>query len=402
MTLIMTPTVTLAVRPARIRPAPVLLALLLSVPGIGSINAAAPGPAEMSVSPAELQISKARARIASGPNAAGYNSLAIGYTRRARETGDSSYYERALAALEESLRLDPSEPEALLISAWARMGRHEFALARRLARRYLAGNPEDTRGLAVLADTLMELGRYAEAEEILEKMVGLRPGPASYSRIAYFREITGDLDGALELMRMAMTASDRNEPEDRAWFMVQAGHLQEAAGDLSAAEDSYRAALRLFPGYHYALSALAELAHRSGRPEEALPFARAAIEAAPHAERYLVLADALRALGREVEAIAAEDRFEALAIRNSASPDNENHDLVLFYLERRPDPAGALALARREAKVRRDIHTLDRLAWALHRNGKSRAAERLMKKVLATGTRDPLILDHAERIIMAS
>src|SRR6185295_14875977 len=120
--------------------------------------------------------------------------------------------------------------------------------------------------------------------------------------------------------------------------------------------------------------------------------------AAPHAERFLLLADALRSLGREAEARAAEDRFETLALQNTGKADNENHDLVLFYLERRPDPERALDIARREAERRRDVHTLDRLAWALFKNGRRRAASRLLTAILGTGTPDPLIARHAAEI----
>ena len=77
---------------------------------------------------------------------------------------------------------------------------------------------------------------------------------------------------------------------------------------------------------------------------------------------------------------------------------NENHDLVLFYLDRRPDSGRALAIARREAGRRRDVQTLDRLAWALFKNGRTRAAARLSKAILRTGAPDPLIARHAAQI----
>src|SRR6185295_17742551 len=142
---------------------------------------------------------------------------------------------------------------------------------------------------------------------------------------------------------------------------------------------------RSFPGYHYALASLAVVCLRTGRAGEALEHAQEAIDAAPHAERFLLLADALRSLGREAEARAAEDRFETLALENTGKADNENHDLVLFYLERRPDPRRALAMARSEAGRRRDVQTLDRLAWALFKNGRGRAASRLVTAILRTG-----------------
>jgi len=352
-----------------------------------------------SVSPADLQIRAARERIDSGKaDARSYNSLAVGLTRKARETGDPSFYGKALEALTGARRQDPENPETARISAWVRMGRHEFKAAYRLARRYDAAHPNDPWNLGVMGDALMELGRYGEAEKAFQAMVDLRPGPASYSRGAYCREIRGDLAGALELMRMALDATAPSEREDRAWLLVQIGHLLEVTGDRAAAESSYRSALASFPDYHYALAALAQVALDSGRPEEAASVARQAIGAAPHAERYLLLADSLRAMRREPEAVAAEDRFEHLALANSEKADNENHDLVLFYLERRSQPARSLALARREAKIRRDVQTLDRLVWSLFWCGKLQKANRLMEKILETGTRDLLVLRHARLI----
>lgn len=377
--------------------------------GLPTASLARPAPVETTApvcpgvpavsSSAEDQIRTALGRIQAGAKGwREYNSLAIGLTRRARETGDPGYYDRALGALDEAIRLDPENADALRVSAWVRMGRHEFALARRIIRRFLARHPADATGWGVLGDASMELGLYDEAEDAIQRMNDLRPGPAAYSRAAYARELRGDVDGALELMRMSLLATAPGDAEDRAWYLVQIGHLQQLRGDPGGAEESYRTALASFPGYHYALAALAETVLRSGRPEQAETLARVAIKAAPHAERYLVLADALRRLGREAEAGTAEDRFERLALADSRRADNENHDLVLFYLERRPDPARALAIARREARIRRDVHTLDRLAWALYRNGRVRAAARLARQIVMTGTPDPLIARHAEEI----
>lgn len=351
------------------------------------------------MTPAEMQIQTARARIeAGGTGARAYDSLAIGLTRRARETGDVSYYDEAIEALDEALRLYPRDEGTIRTSAWVRMGRHEFATAYEIACRYAQVHPDDAWNLSVMGDALMELGRYDEAEGAYQRMVDLRPGPASYSRVAYARELRGDVSGALELMRMALGATDLRETEDRAWLLVQVGHLQDLAEDLPAAEASYRESLGLFPDYHYALAALAEACLRDGRTEQALALAQAALDAAPHAERYLLLADTLAALGRAAEARRAADQFETLALANMTRNDNENHDLVLYYLDRRPDPSRALAIARHEAGLRQDVQTMDRLALALHRNGKRHAARRVMARVLATGTRDPLILEHAAEI----
>jgi len=352
------------------------------------------------LTPAQGQIESARARIDSGiAPADGYTALAVGLTRRARETGDAAYYDQAILALDQASGLEPAHREAIMTRAWVLMGRHEFAKALASTERYQRLHGDDPVNLGVMGDALMELGRYEQAEAAYQKMLDMRPGPASYSRAAYARELRGDVVGALEMMRAALSATSLQEREDRAWLHCQVGHLLELSDDLPGAQDSYRAALASFQGYHYALAALAETALRLGRAGEAASMAQASIDAAPHAERYLLLADAQRAQGRSELARASEATFESLASRNIMRPDNENHDLVLFYLERRNEPRRALAIARHEARVRQDIHTLDRLAIALDAAGRTRSARRVIARAVETGTADPVILRHAERIL---
>ena len=58
----------------------------------------------------------------------------------------------------------------------------------------------------------------------------------------------------------------------------------------------------------------------------------------------------------------------------------------------------ALALARRELDVRRDIYAHDLLAWALYKNGQPEAARTAMAEALGLGTRDARLFYHAGMI----
>jgi tetratricopeptide (TPR) repeat protein len=88
-------------------------------------------------------------------------------------------------------------------------------------------------------------------------MLDLRPGnSAGVTRAAYLRELFGDVDGALELMDMALYSTSPSEVEDAAWILTQMAHLQLSVGKLADAEKSLQQALTLFPGYHYALGNL--------------------------------------------------------------------------------------------------------------------------------------------------
>ena len=46
-----------------------------------------------------------------------------------------------------------------------------------------------------------------------ERMAALKPNAASYARSSYARELQGDVDGAIERMRMAAEATGAQDPE---------------------------------------------------------------------------------------------------------------------------------------------------------------------------------------------
>ena len=335
-------------------------------------------------SPAELSLRAAGARLAAAPDAAtradAFIALAVAHTQRARESGDAAGYERSLAALAEARRLAPGNVQAGKVEAWVRLGRHEFATAAALAQQHCAARPDDAESWGLLGDALMELGRSEAAGDAYQRMMDLRPGPGAYQRAAFWRERAGDAAGARELLGRALASTGGREREQRAWIHVQLAALAQRSGDAGAAESALEQALASFPGYHFALAAQAQLELERGRFAAALESAQRALAAAPHPERRLLIADALRGLARETEAREQEDAFLREALANAERADNENLFLVDFFLDRRPDPARALAIAQREAAKRRDPGTLERLARSLARNGRSEEARRIERE----------------------
>ena len=100
-------------------------------------------------------------------------------------------------------------------------------------------------------------------------MVTRRPGLASYARVAYARELTGDLEGALAAMRLALERRRRPARVDR----VGARRAREARGRARArrrcARRHARAALRVFPGYPAARLELARVEATRGNESRA-------------------------------------------------------------------------------------------------------------------------------------
>ena len=65
------------------------------------------------------------------------------------------------------------------------------------------------------------------------------------------------------------------------------------------------------------------------------------------------------------------------------------------------DPSEAVELARHAYEQRPTIHAADTLAWALHRSGEDREADRYAREALRLGSRDARILYHAGAIAVA-
>jgi tetratricopeptide (TPR) repeat protein len=221
---------------------------------------------------------------------------------------------------------------------------------------------------------------------------------AGLTRAAYQRELHGDLIGAMELMQMAYDATAYQEFEDRAWLLTQMSHLACVAGDPKKAEMYANGALGLFPSYHYALAALAQVRESEGRYDDAAALYQQRYNNVLHAENLFSLAEALKHAGREAEAEKDFAEFEHQSLKESSIGNNSNHELMAYYTDDARQPDKALAIARMELNRRRDIVTLDGYAWALAASGHYAEADAEMQKVLAVGTKDPGIHAHAHVI----
>ena len=364
-------------------------------------------PAGVPMSPAEREMEAAeRLHQAHPDRPEPLVARAMALTRRARETGDSAYYDQAEVELDEAASLAPEDYGARRVRAWVLMGKHQFARARKVARELNARAPDDLLVWAVLVDSNVELGDYAAAEEAAQIMLDLRPAAVgSLTRGAYIRELIGDPSGAAELMADALRRTPADQVEDRAWTLVQLSHLALAQGQLDAAVAAVAEALELFPDYHYALAQTADVRLAQGRAGEAADLRRRHVGVVSDPDAHYFLADALAAAGRDEEAAQAFADFERAAGEvHEHDGDVHTHgtrQLILHYAGRGDRPAEALRLAQEEAAGRQDVYTLDAYAVALLANDRPDAAREQIEKALSVGIKDAAILFHAAQVAAA-
>ena len=359
---------------------------------------------ETNLSPAEQSVAIARRLIEKNPkNYEAYNALALALSRRARETSEVKFYAQAQETLAKSFAISPDNFDGKRIGVWLLLGKHEFAAAREEALKLNQSMPDDVMVYGFLTDANVELGNYDDAERAAQLMLDLRPGNSpGVTRAAYLRELFGDVDGALELMNMALQSTSPGEAEDEAWILTQMAHLDLSVGRTAEAEKNLDQALRFFPGYHYALGNLAKVRIAEKRYEEAVQLLKERYHAAPHAENLYDLAEALALAGRSQEAERAFAEFEQKSLLETDRTDNSNRELIFYYADHANQPDKALEVAQRELTHRHDVHTRDAYAWALHVNGKDQEARQQMQTALAVGIAEARMLWHAGEIALAT
>jgi Flp pilus assembly protein TadD len=334
------------------------------------------------------------------PNAGLRNELAGAYLQKMRETADGSYLERASLIVGAILKADPSNYDARRRQIEIGLQRHHFREVVALAGRLTEERPKDPAVWGMLGDAAMEMGDYDRAADAYQTMVDLLPNLASYNRVAFYRFVTGDAEGAIDIMRRAIQ-SGSNEPENVAWCLADMGRMMLKTGRIEEAGQAFRQAISLFPAYHPALAGLGRVHAARGQYTDAIRLLLEAQAKVPFPEYTGLLARLYRKTGkpelakRQIALLDVSDRLDRAAGENA----NRNLSLAFADLGHRTDRA--LELAEAELKVRQDVYTYDALAWALFRNGKVAEAGTAIENALRQNSPEPAFHDHAARIFEA-
>lgn len=231
-------------RPRILAPnAPVLvLALVLAVPGLGCGQ----HPSRDSASAPAYDPVRSCAPGEDAVDVGGLERRGWKWIDAARGRSDDLAYRRALGCARAMADREPDSEAAALLRGSALYNLHRFAEAEDVARSLVA-----SRGLAadwaLLGDALMEQSRLDEAEVAYQEMMDRRPDAGAYARVAHFRSLVGDLEGARALMRWAARAVSPRTPGDFAWIWSRLADYELRLGDPEAALAIVERALQVAP-----------------------------------------------------------------------------------------------------------------------------------------------------------
>jgi tetratricopeptide (TPR) repeat protein len=210
------------------------------------------------------------------------------------------------------------------------------------------------------------------------------------------RWLKGDLHGALEAIKLAVSAGSPREPEPSAWAYTRLALYQLQAGDMEEASTSIGAALQLAVDYAPALMVRGRILLGMGKNGEAIASLTRATEISPLPDYLWTLAEALRANDN----IAQAEKVEARLAASAATADPRT--FALYLASHGHDAELALQLASAELDSRQDVFTHDTVAWAQLATGDTQKARESIRLALAEGTEDGRLFYHAGAIALAA
>ena len=349
----------------------------------------------------DKDIATAEAQIATHPVVTKpYIGLASLYLQKIRETSDSSYYAKIDTLMNEAGKIDPHDGDVPAIRASVAMGRHDFQNGKVYITQAIALNQNVAAYYGLNGDADIELGAYQDAVDSFQKMVDLRPDFSSWSRIAYIRELYGDIPGAKVALNEAIS-SGSNYPENIAWAYVERGKL-ELRDAPDVANQSFNAALNVLPTYTQAMEGLGRVAFAKNDLPGAEKEFTAAYTGLPLAQYAIDLGDLYASENNMTKAnqeyALAQAAFDT-SIKGGVDTDLEES---LFLSDHDLNLSTALAMATRAREARPSEYGEDYYAWALFKNGNVSGAAALAEKAFPLGKIDPLILFHQGMIALAN
>jgi tetratricopeptide (TPR) repeat protein len=323
----------------------------------------------------------------------GYTDLGAAYLTRFNETENPSFYPKAQGAFRTASSLEPNDFAAVAGLAQLELSRHQFRRGLALALNARRISPSTSRTDGLITDAQVELGRYGAAARTLQRYVNRRPELGSYSRISYYRELHGDMRGAVEAMELAASAAGEDS-KDSVYAVTLLGKLRSDQGDYAAAENAYRHVLTRKPGYPDAALGLAAIEAGRGNVEDSLELYREVQRAVPAPDHAILLGDAEQAAGNPEAARSAYRAAGAAFARLEGEGANTATERTVFEADH-GDTARAVALGRRAWSYTPSVRAADAYSWALSSAGRDREALRFSHLAMRLGSLDPVFVYHA-------
>jgi tetratricopeptide (TPR) repeat protein len=278
------------------------------------------------------------------------------FIHEARVTGEHGhYYPAALTILDRALTQKKINTDqkflALCNKSGVLLSLHQFVSAEKIALEALQLNPLNAQVYGALVDANVELGQYTAAVKYADQMVKMRPDLRSYSRVAYLREIHGDMKGSEKALMMAIDAGAIGS-EDRSWAMHTLGEMYINNNEFEKAKTVFTAILEERPHFPFAMASLADIAVKQKDYLSAERQYKDAIKIIPEVGFYSQLAYLYKSQGRMEETNTLKSEILTMLEDDAKSGHVMNLEYASLYLDLFDNPLKASEYIQKEYNAR--------------------------------------------------
>ena len=324
------------------------------------------------------------------------------HVRRASLSGRPADHERAEQEVASALAAVGPWPDLCLLRADLLSRVHEVAEAARSVEQ-VPGLAGATQGRAVLADVALQLGRYAEAEDLARGLVAQERTWDHLVRLAHLAACRGELDRADALYVEAEDEITAKSMRAYSWVELERGRWALVAGDHARARAHAETAARAYTGSWRVRQARAELFAAEGMLDRAVDEQEAVLAETGRPESHQALADLHARAGRPERSRAHRDAAMGTFLASAGRGEARYLHHLVELCAGGPTDTGereqAVGWARRDVQLRPNHLTRGALAWALHSAGHQDEAVVEARQALATGMRDPRLLARLAEVL---
>ena len=327
------------------------------------------------------------------------NNLAQAYLTRSQTSGDLAYLIEAEKLAGRSLELSKDGNHgALVVMASVAEARHEFTRSLEIAQSIYAQEPSNLDSQALLANSLLELGRVQEAKVYIDQVRQAMPTSAAAIQSARVLIASGLDKEARELLEEAVRREQPQEQKVSARLRSLLGEIAFRHGRLDEARVLFGESIQVSPVNPFALQGLARVEACQGHYDKGFEIYTEAFAGSQNPAFMTEMARMKAHAGDKAQAARMLGQAESL-LRPELEQGRFGHarDLAQVLLDQ-GKPEEALTVLHRKEEQRQDwrFHELESMALeALKKNDEALVA---LKKALDTGIQEPSLYYRASHL----
>jgi len=317
-------------------------------------------------------------------------------------TGNRQDIDKADIAFDKALARSVQPADLLLLHTAFNLKLHRLGAAKNDLEK-LSFMADDPKVEVLKADIAVQEGNYDQAMISYQRIIEKNRTWDNLSRLAYLRAKFGDFDSADQFYKAAEEELSSKEMRSYAWVELQRGYLALSRGDFQVAWNHYQLADHAYSGYWLTKEYKGEWLATQRNFDAAIALYKEAIACTQRPELYHALGDLYVFMGKSDLAKPWHDKALSIYLESVQRGEVQYyHHLSAFYADARLDGLEALKWARKDRELRRNVATMDALAWALFREGHYSAAVDEIKQALRVNWQDAHLYFHAGMIYLAA